>query len=305
MNVKLRFFTLDLIYNRPPLGLRLYKGGLFFLAVAVFVLVPFSSFAVFDSKSPFGLAPYGMIGGYTDDVSTEVSNEPQEMLLVERPPILDGPNFHDIIFNSELSREFLIQYQQKFGRTEQEENYFLVNRQGYYMSPGGLSATQVDSERRLFAEYMMRRLIEFHTENVMKNDPQFKKVYEIKQAMSNVKVEVNRSTHFDMSYSFVGNFWRGILSSPYGAFYSSVQMDPGSLLPTDPKEIFVSYNRSVFDFMTMELTYVIYSKRSQVVLNKVINPNISVNLMHSLNVAGTEIDYTKEILTIAGITITF
>src|SRR4051812_37696044 len=100
--------------------------------------------------------PYGMIPGYTDDPDSEVPSEPKEMILMEKPAFLNKPALHKVIFNDQLTDEFLFRYQQTFGMTELEENYFLISRQGYYMSPTGLTATQQDGQRREFAEYMVK-----------------------------------------------------------------------------------------------------------------------------------------------------
>src|SRR6185436_14163455 len=103
---------------------------------------------------------------------------------------------------------------QTFGRTEQEEGYFLTSRQGYYISPTGLTSTFADSPRRQFAEYMMRRLTEYHTDNVLKTEPQFRKIYEVKQAMSNLNVTIASQYRFELNYSFVGNYMKGTFTNP-------------------------------------------------------------------------------------------
>jgi hypothetical protein len=249
--------------------------------------------------------PYGMAIGYTDSVETEVSSEPQEMLLMEKPDILSGPSIHDRIFNNELSSEFTTRYQETFGRTEQENNYFLISQQGYYMSPNGLTATQEDQQRRAFAEYMMRRLIEFHTENIMKNDPKFKQVYEIKQAVSNFKMEVGPQVRFDLSYSFVGNFARATVHNPWLHTYATIEMDPASYTPTAPREVFVQIHRPLGKAYYSDFGYRLYSKAFQVTLTKAISPTVSVNLSEIIYLTDVEIDYTREGLTLGGLSIVF
>lgn len=252
------------------------------------------------AQPPFGYRP-----GYTDNVDDEVSGDPQEMLLVEKPAVLDGPSIHEKIFNDQLSREFIFKYQQQFGRTEQEENYFLINKQGYSNSGGVLTPTQEDDARRAFAEYMMKRLIEFHGENIMKTDPQLRKVYEIKQAVSNVNVSIGPSTRFDMTYGFVGNTAVGTFTNSVATVQAVVSMEPSSLVPTAPKEVNLSAHRALTRSLGGDMGYLFYDKAVRMAFTQTITPTMNANFVESVHVTGIQYDPSREWLSLFGFTVTF
>ncbi|MBK9294528.1 MAG: hypothetical protein IPM57_08800 [Oligoflexia bacterium] len=243
--------------------------------------------------------------GYITDIETEYSIEPLELILVEKPDHLNGPSFNEKVFNHELSQEFLINYQQTFGRTEQEQNYFLINRQGYVLSSGVLTATQVDDARKKFAQYMSRRLIEFHGENIFKNDPNLRAIYDIKQSISNVKLDVGPSSRFDMSYSFVGNNLWARLENPYANLVTYVYMDPGSLLPTAPNEATLVAQKTLFT-TNNELGFSFYSKVFRYTISRGVGI-VSLNFTQTLPVVASfnAVDTSKEALSMAGLSLSF
>lgn len=251
-------------------------------------------------------APYGSSPGYTDNVDDEYESESEEMVLMEKPEVLNVPNFHDRLFTSQLSDEFRQRYQDQFGRTEQEENYFLTSKQGYYQSPTGLTTTQVDDQRRRFAEYMIKRLAEFHTDNLMKNDPVFKKVYAVKQAVSNYNLSIGPSSRFDMTYSFIGNYGLITFTNPLLVASASVRMDPSALLPTAPVEIYLSGVRALSKSVGLEVGYYFYDKAYRALVSRRITPLISANVSETLHVVSLyQPDRNREGLTIAGLSIIF
>lgn len=289
-----------------------------------FILIPLSALAESDTAQSVLKAPvqaesiYGLRPGYTNNVDDEAQEEAQEMLLVDRPDGLDRPPVQEVIFNSELSNEFLFRYQQQFGRTEAEEKYFLINQQGYYISPGGLTAKQEDAQRRKFAEYMMKRLAEFHTENILKTEPKFKKIYEIKQTISNVEVHMSPQTKFNMSYSFVGNFLTlGVMHPTVAEFISTVNMDPASLYPTQPKEVIFMARRPLALTVIGETAYKIYERTVRLLVSKSLAPTTTVYVAQNLPIVSSPlerdeegkllspIDSTRETLTLLGLSVTF
>jgi len=249
--------------------------------------------------------PYGFVPGYLDNVDDEVPSEPQEMILMEKPSFLNKPSIHDQIFNSTLSNEFLWKYQQTFGKTEAEQNYYLTSQQGYYNSPTGLTATQQDDQRRAFAEYMMKRLAEFHTENIMKTDPQFKKVYEVKQAVSNFEIKAGPQTKLDLTYSFVGNFATGTFINPVANLYASINMSPSAYIPGQPQEVSVIARRSLTTRITAETGYTLYDKAAHFLVTRAFTPTISGNVSETIHMTGTEVDITREGLSLVGCTVIF
>lgn len=245
---------------------------------------------------------------YIYDVETEISAEPVEVVLVEKPEVLSGPTFNEIVFDHKLSREFLIRYEQVFGRTEQEDHYYMLDRQGYqYTSAGVMSGTQLDSARQEFALYMAKRLIEYHGDAVMKNHPKLRTIYEVKQAISQVNLAVSDSTRFDLSYSFVGNLAHLKVFNSVTNFLVTVSMDPNSYFPTSPKEVIVAQQKTWFDFLRQELALEIKTRLAKFTLIKDLTSALSVNLTHSeyLSPGLTGVDLSKESLSLAGVNFSF
>lgn len=252
------------------------------------------------------LLPYGMIDGYTDDASKEMPDGPHEMILMEKPDFLNKPELNQVLFNKQLSSEFIVRYQQQFGYTEQEENYFLTNRQGYYMSPTGLTATQQDDQRRQFAQYMVERLAEWHTDNVMKNDPQFKQVYELKQKVSNYKIDVGPQSKLDMTYSFVGNYANVVYENPkFGTFKGTVNMNPGSFTPGAPTEMLALWTHPVTYTIRFETSYAFMAQSYRTMLEKRLTANMATNITETVFFGTNDVGGIGGELTLLGFNWTF
>jgi hypothetical protein len=275
--------------------------------ISLFLITLVTGFsAVTRAESTLAEAPFGYASGYTDNVDDEFDSEPQEMVLMEKPEILMRPNLHDRIFTSELSAEFSARYREQFGRTEEEENYFLTSRQGYYLTPTGLAATQIDAQRRAFAEYMLKRLAEYHTENIMKSDPILRHVYEIKQAVSNYNIPVGPSARLDLRYSFIGNYFNASYLSPKFNTNLSISMDPSSLTPTAPTEIYWNLTKEFTTLLSGETGYAFYDRAVRFLLSRRLSPSVTTNISESIHIAsGANIDSSREALTLVGLNVIF
>ncbi|MCC6277503.1 MAG: hypothetical protein IT289_06285 [Oligoflexia bacterium] len=255
--------------------------------------------------SPANGATAPVQSNYLSDVNAEFPAIEKDMELIERPARLDDPTLHDLVFNPELSAEFAFRYKQEFGKTEAEENYFLVNRLGYYQSPTSLMSTQEDARRRDFANYMLKRLAEYHTENILKHDPKFKHVYELKQRISNLNVNVGPQTRLQMQYSFVGNFLDASFENPWAPTFVSVRMDPSAVAPTAPNEIDAYVRRSVTRSIFGEAGFKFYEKAIRIILSKMLRPDFSVSLTQKVNAQGYSDLPEKETLTLLGAHLVF
>ena len=281
----------------------------FCLWVSLFILCFCMAMPVNSSASPYlAETHYGANSDYTDNVDDEYDSEPIEMVLMEKPVSLQGPNLHDRIFNSELSNEFRRRYEDQFGKTEQEENYYLINKQGYYESPTGLTATQTDSARRDFAEYMMKRLIEYHAEAIMKEDPVFRKVYAIKQAVTNFSIAPGGPAggRLDVRYSFIGNYMVASYTHPIVNSYLAVNMDPSALTPTSPREILLNLHKDLTLRNSAELGYYFYQQSMRALFTRKLTPTVSANISEVLPlIAGYQFDSSREGITLVGLSVIF
>lgn len=246
-----------------------------------------------------------MMDGYEDDVSGEMPTGPKEMVLMQKPDFLNKPELKNVIFNSELSNEFVFRYQQQFGYTEQEQNYYLIESQGYYNSPDGVAATQQDAQRQAFAQYMVKRLFEYHADQIMKNDPSFKPIYDVKQKVSNYKVDVGPGSKLDMTYSFVGNFANITYVTPWGTTKANINMDPGSLVPGTPQEELLIFTRPITPTIRYETSYAFVAQTYRFMVEKRLTPTLSTNISETLYLDANVVNVDKPELTLLGLNLAF
>jgi hypothetical protein len=154
---------------------------------------------------------------------------------------------------------------------------------------------------------MAKRLIEYHGDNIVKNDPQFRRIYEIKQAVSNLNVAVSPQSHFELNYSFVGNTVKASYFMPTVNIHSLVTMDPSSLAPTSPQEVNSYLEKEFGKKWKAELGYLFYVKTFRLTVFKQITPVISADFTQTLamNQNITAQDLSRESLTFGGLKLTF
>ena len=91
---------------------------------------------------------------------------------------------------------------------------------------------------------MMKRLVEYHTDDFMKNNPRGRAIYELKETVSNVQVKV-QSFQFDLRYDIAGNTADFLIKNPYlNTAKIRLQMTPGAFGP------FASIDETIFTIGT-------------------------------------------------------
>lgn len=177
--------------------------------------------------------------GYTENVQAERETALRDLVWIARPE--ESGILRDKIFNATLSKEFRNRYQERFGRTEVEEAALAPNRLSYYNDVYGVkgSAQEVLDERQRFGEFMMRRLLEWHVENFAKSDPQMRTVWEAKEKLSKLNVEV-ASFRIDAQYSIAGNTLDVKLVNPFAKATITLMMDPAQFGPGKVEETLLS-----------------------------------------------------------------
>lgn len=181
---------------------------------------------------------------YVGDVRAERQHVERDLVWAQRPA--QEAELRHRIFNEELSREFRDRYEQKFGRTEIERVFQAPNRLSYYNDAYGVRGTpqELGDERRRFGEFMFRRLTEWHVENYAKNDPKVRPVWEAKEKISKLKVEV-ASFRFDAQYSIAGNAVDIKMVNPWVESKVTLLMNPDQFGPGPVNETLVSVFRSI------------------------------------------------------------
>jgi len=161
-------------------------------------------------------AVYGNHYGYLFEVTEERNKRDLEMVMLEQPKAPPKP-LQEKIFNEKLSKEFQQQYESRFGQSQAEQVLNSVNRSdGYtYYSGQNVTITEYQAQQRAFAEYMGRRLVEYHVDNWVKNDPELRPVYELKEKVSNVSVPLQKGYKFKWKYNFAGPNMEMKLENPY------------------------------------------------------------------------------------------
>ncbi len=191
-------------------------------------------FPVFAADSEKRPDSFGAHYGYLFDVREERNKRDIEMVMLERPK--DPPPLQEVIFNEKLSKEFQQQYKYRFGESQAEQTLNTVGRQDDYTYFTGRTVTlkEYQNDQQAFAEYMTRRLTEYHVDNWAKNDPDMRPVYEIKDRVSNVNVELDNGYKFEWKYNFAGPSMEAKLKNPYDIEVKTRLEMTG--IVSDPKE---------------------------------------------------------------------
>ena len=205
--------------------------------------------------APFAFAQrdYTDHSGYLVSTEGERDRRTSDMIIIQ-PPASDGPTLQQYIFNEKLSKEFSDRYEEKFGRTEVERVYNSPNRYTYYDDMYGFKGTpeQANQERRDFADFMIRRLAEYHVDNFTKSNPRARVIWEAKERLSNVNVQVQQF-RFDVNYEIAGNTFDMKIANPYLTMARvRIQMNPSALGPGPVDEATISLGRPVTKSLSLE-----------------------------------------------------
>ena len=182
--------------------------------------------------------------GYVSNVSAERAGVSHDLQWAPKPS--EEAALGDRIFNQTLSREFRERYEQRFGQTEIERVFLAPNRTSYYNDAYGLKGTpqEMSDERRKFGEFMIRRLGEWHVENYAKTDAKAKVIWEAKERISNLKLEV-ASFRIDAQYSIAGNILDVKMVNPWVQSKLSLLMNPEQFGPGPIDEALLSVYKAV------------------------------------------------------------
>lgn len=172
--------------------------------------------------------------GYLQDVSGERELQIVEMEMIERPRSDEGGSFNSLIFVPELEKEFQGKYEKQFGYTVSEQS-LNVSRSSYLQQnfSGINESPERQNEReRAYGEYVVRRLMEYHADRYAKASPSIRPVYEAKERLSNIKIEVKRGYRLKVHYSLSGNYLDLDFENPLEIETKCIfQMDEKSLGP--------------------------------------------------------------------------
>jgi len=236
--------------------------------------------------------------GYTNDVHTERNEKFQEIYLSVQSA--DGPSLQDQIF-SPLAHEFKEKYREKFGQLDTESVIYQRSQFDTFDENGGAveSIETANEQRKNFAEYMTRRLTEYHFDHYMKTQPQMRPVMEAKEKIQNVKVEVNKQVRLNIQYNFAGNNVDLIVDNPWCETKVALEMDPHSFGPTSVEETRIWLNRPLSSSLRLNTNTTINDGIAQGDLVKEFprhNMAASVGLSGPFKDEGTSVRETKYVV---------
>lgn len=170
-------------------------------------------------------------GGYVSDARHEDRTVGQDLVLIEVPlAIRSKVTLREQIFDGPLTQEFTQRYRDTFGNTPAEITYRNVQRFGNYDSLTG-QWVNVEAEREregAFADYMLRRMVEYHVDNYSKAKPELKEAYQLKEQLTGQQVSVAKGYALKAQYSISGNYLDLEFVNPF--LGSKVRSDFGSAL---------------------------------------------------------------------------
>lgn len=229
---------------------------------------------------------FGSHYGYTFDVAAEKNRRDVEMEMIE--PLKDPPRpLREVLFNEKLSKEFQQQYQYRFGQTQAEQ---VINSPGYnntdslgYMYYSGKNVTLQDYRmyQRQFAEYMGRRLTEYHVDNWAKSSPEFRPVYTLKDRVSNLNVTVKKGYNVKWRYNFAGPTMDFNIENPYEVDFK-VRVEMKGVLSAPTEEIY-SLAYPLSQKVRMSALYRRVDGLYQLVFTRPVTKSISASLTGSMD----------------------
>jgi len=158
----------------------------------------------------------GVHPGYLEDVTDERSHLAKEVVILP-PEEKNEVSLRDQIFTEKVSREFKMRYEERFGQTQVEQVKAIPQR--FFETeilPGQFRTAEEDAQQqRAFGSFMMRRLVEVHVDKYMRESPSARPVYELKEKVSNLDVQVKPGYKFKFKYSLSSNDLDLSMENPY------------------------------------------------------------------------------------------
>lgn len=227
--------------------------------------------------------------GYIQDVKKErASSGHYEIFIPAAKPEPPHPLL-DKIFLPEISKEFRERYRQKFGQLAAESPSNSPTQINIFDFRTGAvqDLKNLNTDRRVFAEYMLRRLTEFHVDRIVRTDPDLRPLYEAKEKLSHIEVKVTKQSKLDAKYSFAGNLAEITIIHPEYTSRIAIQMDPKAFFLTSPEEYSFVFSKPITKKLRFGSVWTYYHGRSNFELAREIRPQLNVTYGFSLPYQGS------------------
>lgn len=228
---------------------------------------------------------YGSHYGYTFDVAEERNRRDIEMVMLEEPKDPKKP-LKEIIFNEKLSKEFQDQYKYRFGQTQAEQ---IINSPGRfdeytYYNTQKVTIQDYQIYQKQFAEYMGRRLVEYHVDNWVRSDRDLRPVYEFKDRVSNVNVQV-QEYKLNWKYNFAGPSMDLSVDNPY-KIETKVRVQMNGII-SSPNEVIYTVGYPVSQRVKVTAVYKQINTLYQLVWSRRMTERLSLSLTGSVGAINT------------------
>ena len=226
---------------------------------------------------------YGEHWGYVQNVREERNLRVVEMVLVEKPPLSELP-LNSLIFVPRLNKEFQERYEEQFGRSIPEQSFNGTRRYTSldYFSGPRVSMEEYNQKERVYGEFVLRRLVEFHVDKYAQSSPELRPVYEVKEKMSNLRMELKRGYQVKLHYSFSGNYIDLSIENPLEIETKILfQMENKSVLPTSKSETTLSLGYPLSSSLRLASYYGFQKREFSMAGYKLLENNISTSLTGS------------------------
>jgi hypothetical protein len=253
------------------------------------------------------LRDYSFNSGYLSSTTGERDTTYTDFVVKPEPAPL-GPSFNDRVFNPQLTKEFQDKYNQQFGYTQADQVYNSPNRYSYYNDVTAQSEnSQTDYQaRQQYGQYVLRRLLEYHVDNYAKSDPSVRPLWEAKERVSKMNVEVQK-VKVDIQYDIAGNTLDLKFTNPWlDVAKVRMQMQPGALGPAPVQEVIYSIAKQVTPVYRLEsYFYQINGVISLIGLHPIM-PHLSATLtLSTFTTTGPATTTPRESLYLAGLSYSF
>lgn len=221
--------------------------------------------------------------GYLADVEGE-RNQVSREVIISMPPERVEPTLSERIFNQKLTEDFQREYEHRFGRTEAEQIISVPSR--FFeteIRPGSFVTSEEEAEQeKKFGEFMIKKLIEHHVDAFFRENPTVRPVYEIKERVSNVDVEVRQGYKVKVRYSLSSNNVDLYTENPYDIHNRvSLRMNPSSFGPGDVQEVRYLLGYDFTKNFTAYTEYDTFENKSSLIGVRRLGPRMSTSLTGS------------------------
>ncbi|MCB0420335.1 MAG: hypothetical protein KDD61_05035 [Bdellovibrionales bacterium] len=227
--------------------------------------------------------------GYLDSVEEERKIRAVELVTVAKPQDEDPP-LKEIIFDDELKSEFELRYEQEFGLTAIERNVEAPNRYDEFVYSNGTVVTEEEdmTRRQRFGEFMVRRLTEHHVDRYIQTNPNTKVVYDLKEKISKVKMQVKKGYELKVNYSYAGNTVAVEMKNPMDLENQILfVMDPNAAGPSEVEETLLNLGYPIGTSYHIRTQYKLNDGIVDLIGEKPIQPGMTASLTGST--------YTKDV----------